>query len=56
MIKLDSYNWQDAEWWYEDEPEVFEFMRENEDMIIQYSLENGMNIRNGIEYLFKIRD
>ena len=25
-------------------------------MITQYALENGMNIKDGIEYLFKIRD
>ena len=56
MIKLNPNSWQDAEWWFEDEPEVFEFMREHEDMIIQYALENGMNIRDGIDYLFKIRD
>jgi hypothetical protein len=55
MIKLDPNNWQDAEYWFEDEPEVFEFMRENEDMIIKYALENGMTIRDGIRYLFKIR-
>jgi len=56
MIKLNPYNWQDAEYWFEDEPEVFEFMKNNEDMIIQYSFENGMTIRDGIKYLFKIRD
>jgi len=56
MIKLNSYSWQDAEYWFEDESEVFEFMRNNEDMIIKYSLENGMNVRDGIMYLFKIRD
>jgi len=56
MIKLNPNSWQDAEYWFEDESEVFEFMKNNEDMIIQYSLENGMNIRDGIEYLFKIRD
>ena len=56
MIKLDTNSWQDALYWYEDEEEVFEFMRENEDMIIKYSLENGMTIKNGIDYLFKVRD
>ena len=56
MIKINPYSWQDAEYWYEDEEEVFDFMRNNEDMIIQYSLENGMNFRDGIRYLFKVRD
>ena len=56
MIKLDPNNWQDAELWYEDEEEIFRFMRNNEDMITKYALENGMSIKSGIEYLFKIRD
>jgi len=56
LIKLNPNSWQDAEYWFEDEPEVFEFMRNNEDMIIKYSFENGMTIRDGIKYLFKIRD
>lgn len=56
MIKLNPNNWQDCEWWYEDEPDVFKFMRKNEDMITQYALENGMTIRDGIRYLFKVRD
>jgi hypothetical protein len=56
MIKLDPNDWQDAEYWFEDEPEVFEFMRENEDKITQYALENGMTIRDGIRYLFKVRE
>jgi len=56
MIKLNPYNWQDSEYWYEDEEEVFEFMKANEDMIIKYSLENGMTIRDGILYLFKVKD
>jgi len=56
MIKLNPYSWQDAEWWYEDEPEVFEFMRDNEDMIVKYAMENGMTIKAGIDYLFKVRD
>jgi len=55
MIKLNPYSWQDALYWYEDEEEVFDFMKENEDMISQYALENGMNIRDGIIYLFKVR-
>ena len=57
MIKLNPNSWQDAEYWYEDEDEeeVFEFMRENEDMVIQYALENGMIIKDGINYLFKVR-
>ena len=56
MIKLDPNSWQDVEWWFEDEPEVFEFMRENEDKITQYALENGMTIKDGIRYLFKVRN
>ena len=56
MIKLDTNSWQDALYWYEDEEEVFEFMRENEDMITKYALENGMTIKAGIDYLFKLRD
>ena len=56
LIKLNPNSWEDAEWWYEDEPEVFKFMRENEDKIIKYSLENDMTIRDGISYLFKVRD
>jgi len=56
MIKLNPYNWQDAEWWFEDEEDVFEFIRRNEDMIVKYSLENGMTVRDGIKYLFKVRD
>jgi len=55
LIKLNPYSWLDAEYWFEDEEEVFEFMRENEDMIVKYSLENGMSIKNGIDYLFKVR-
>jgi len=56
LIKLNPNSWQDAEYWFEDEEEVFEFMRENEDMIVRYSFENGMTIRDGIVYLFKVRD
>ena len=56
MIKLKPYSWQDAEYWFEDEEEIFEFMRKNEDMIIKYALENGMNVRDGIRYLFRVRD
>jgi len=56
MIKLNPNSWQDAEYWFEDEEEVFEFMRKNEDMIVKYSLENRMNFRDGILYLFKIRE
>jgi len=56
MIKLNPNSWQDAEYWFEDEEEVFEFMKANEDMIIKYSLENRMSIRDGIRYLFNIRD
>jgi len=56
LIKLDPNKWQDALYWYEDEPDVFKFMRENEDMIVKYSLENGMSIKDGINYLFKIRN
>ena len=55
-IELDPNSWQDAEWWFEDEPEVFEFMKKNEDKITQYALENGMTIKEGIDYLFKVRD
>jgi len=40
--------------WYEDELEIFEFMRNNEDKITQYALENWMNFKDGIDYLFKI--
>jgi len=53
---LDPNDWQDAEWWYEDEPEVFGFMRKNEDIIIEYAKENGMTIKGAIDYLFKVRD
>ena len=56
VIKLDPYNWQDVLYWFEDELEIFEFMRNNEDMIVKYSLENGMTIRDGIRYLFRVRD
>jgi len=56
MIKLNPCSWHDAEYWFEDELEVFEFMRNNENMITQYSLENCMTIRDGIRYLFNIRD
>lgn len=55
-IVLEVNDWEDCEWWYEDEPEVFKFMRANKDMIVKYSLENGMNFRDGIKYLFKIGD
>lgn len=27
-LVLDSNDWDDVEWWFEDEPEVFKFMRE----------------------------
>jgi len=56
MIKLNPYSLYDAEYWFEDEEEIFEFMRNNEDMIVKYSLENGMNFRDGIMYLFRVRD
>jgi len=56
LIKLNPYSWQDVEYWFEDEEEIFEFMRENEDMIVKYSLENGMNFMDSIEYLFMARD
>jgi len=56
MIKLNPYSWQDAEYWFEDEEDVFEFMKKNENMIIQYSFENGMTVKSGIDYLFRVRD
>jgi hypothetical protein len=52
-IVLDPNNWYDAEWWYEDEPEVFNFMQKNEDIIKEYAKEKGMTIKNTIDYLFK---
>lgn len=55
-IELNPNSWQDALYWFEDESEVFEFMKENENKITQYALENGMTIRDGIRYLFKVRE
>ena len=52
-IGLDPNDWEDCEWWFEDEPEVFEFMRNNEDIIRFYAEKNGMTIKKAIDYLFK---
>jgi len=38
-IELDPNDWYDNLYWFEDEPDVFEFMEENEDKIdIMYNL------------------
>ena len=52
-IELDPNDWYDALYWFEDEPEVFNFMEENEDIIKFYAIRNGMTIKNSIDYLFK---
>jgi hypothetical protein len=52
-IELDSNNWYDNLYWYEDESEIFEFMENNEDIIKQYAKEKGMTIKNTIDFLFK---
>lgn len=52
MIKLDPNSWLDAEWWFEDEPDVFNFMQENKEEIIEYSIECDMTIRDAIVYLY----
>ena len=54
-IKLDPNDWYDALYWFEDEPEVFEFMELNEDIIKFYAIRNGMTIKNSIDYLFRNR-
>lgn len=55
MIKLDPNSWLDAELWYEDEPEIFEFMRNNYEKINKYAKDNRMTIKDSIDYLFKNR-
>lgn len=52
-LVLESNDWEDIEWWYEDEPEVFEFMREQEDIIRFYAEKNSMTIKGTIDYLFR---
>lgn len=54
-IRLNPNDWDDAEWWYEDEPDVFEFMDKNENIIKFYAKENGMIIKGIIDLLFKRR-
>ena len=55
MIKLDANSWDDCEWWYEDEPDVFEFMRENEDKIRNYALKYGLTIKQSIDICYNLR-
>jgi len=53
MIELDPNSWLDAEWWFEDEPDVFNFMQENEVKIKEYAKKHNMTIRDAIVYLYK---
>lgn len=54
-IELDSNDWYDILFWFEDEPEVFNFIEENEDVIKCYALQNCMTLKDTIDYLFKVR-
>jgi len=51
-LELDPNNWDDALFWFEDEPEVLDFMVENEDIIKFYAVKNAMTIKCAIDYLF----
>lgn len=55
LIKLNLNSWYDALFWFEDEPEVFDFMEANEEKIKFYAEKNGMTIKGAIDYLFKNR-
>lgn len=52
-IKLDPNDWFDALWYYDDEPEVYDFMVENEDRIRRYARENSRTLKDSIDILFK---
>lgn len=53
MIELDPNSWLDAEWWYEDEPEIIKFMQDHEFEIKQYVREHNITIKDGIDYLYE---
>jgi len=54
-IELDPNDWEDALYWFEDEPEVFEFMRTNEDMIKEYAKKYDLTIKASIDILYNLR-
>jgi len=54
-IELDTNSWDDNLYWFEDEPEVFEFMRKNEDIIRFYAKKNGLSIKASIDILYNLR-
>lgn len=55
-IILDPNSWEDAEWWYEDNDEVYNFMMNNQQKIIQYSKESNKSIKESIDCLFAKKD
>ena len=54
-IELDPNDWYDNLYWFEDEPEVFEFMEQNEDKIKQYAENYGITIKNSIDIMYNLR-
>jgi hypothetical protein len=54
-IDLDPNDWEDNIYWFEDEPEVFEFMEKNEEKIKLYSENNGLSIKASIDILYNLR-
>lgn len=52
-IKLDPNDWYDALYWFEDEPDVYDFMVENEDTIKQYGRDMGRTLKDSIDILYK---
>ena len=54
-IELDPNSWDDNLYWFEDEPEMFEFMRKNEDIIRFYAKKNGLSIKVSIDILYNLR-
>lgn len=51
-VALDPNNWSHVEWWYEDEPEIYEFIMENEELVKGFAKFENMSIREAIDILY----
>jgi hypothetical protein len=47
-----SENWFKVKSWYDDEPDVLEFMNDNKDIILDFSKFEKVSIKKSVEILF----
>lgn len=53
-IMLNPNDWDDALYWYEDEPKVYDFMLKYEVNIKRFAEKNDKTLKDSIDILFKI--